>query len=397
MSLTTPTTKDINDTIIAGLQASLSQTIPLLPKSFLRVLAAVLAGVFVLIYKYAGFSFLQLFVRTASFSETTVNGVVINPLIEWGRLVGVGDPAPATAAQLLIDITVTNQVGSLPAGTALLSSSNGVTYLTAATVLLDAATKQVTIFAAADQAGGNGSGTQGNLADASIVSFANPLPNVLRDTVVDSTVVTGADAESEDAYRQRIIDRFQLRPQGGALLDYVIWGTEPAGILNIYPYTGAVPGEVDLYVESATEPDGIPTPAQLTEVYDATQLDSAGLATRRPVGAGVNAFAITRIGFDVTVSGLLVDNTALVQSQIQTAVEEFYLDAEPFIDGVSATPRRDRITLAALGGMVQDIVDANSGIVAGTTMELTAGGGNLNIYNLGIGEKAKLTGSVAFV
>nr|MCH9737100.1 hypothetical protein [Actinomycetes bacterium] len=61
MSLTTPTTKEISDNIIAQLEASFSQTIPLLQKAFFRVLSTVLAGVFILLYKYGGFMFLQMF------------------------------------------------------------------------------------------------------------------------------------------------------------------------------------------------------------------------------------------------------------------------------------------------------------------------------------------------
>ena len=98
MSLSTPTTKEISDNIIAQLEASLNQAIPLLPKSFLRVLSKVLAGVFILLYKYVGFMFLQIFVDAASASATEVNGKTVVPLTAWGRLIGVGDPVSATSA-----------------------------------------------------------------------------------------------------------------------------------------------------------------------------------------------------------------------------------------------------------------------------------------------------------
>ena len=119
MPLQTPTTKQINDNIIAQLEASLNQTIPLLPKAFLRVLAKVLAGVFILLYKYGGWNSLQQFVETASFAETEINGRTLNPLLTWGRQVGVGDPAAATQAELIVDIVVENQTGFLPSGSQL--------------------------------------------------------------------------------------------------------------------------------------------------------------------------------------------------------------------------------------------------------------------------------------
>ena len=398
MSLTTPTTKEISDNIIAQLEASLNQTIPLLPKSFLRVLAKVLAGVFILLYKYGGFMFLQIFVQTASANETIVNGKSIIPLTEWGRLIGVGDPVAATQAELLIDITVENQVGSLPSGTQLVSALNGVTYITIGAVLLDAAIVQANIRAVSDQSGGGGAGAIGNLDPGAIVSFANPLANVARDTVVDSQVVTGANAEATEVYRQRIIDRFQKRPQGGAYVDYEIWGEEVAGVINVYPYTSDNPGQVDVWVEANTDtdPDGIPTTAQLEAVLDSINLDENGLASRRPANALANTFAITRVGFDCTVTGLTVDNLATVQANIQTAITEFFLDAEPFIDGLTIPPRFDRITRSALIGLVEDIVSAANGTFTTVQFVQTTLGGSLELYVLQQGEKAKLATAVVF-
>lgn len=399
MSLTTPITKEISDNIIAQLETSLNQTIPLLPKSFLRVLAKVLAGVFILLYKYGGFMFLQIFVQTASSKETIVNGKSLVPLTEWGRLIGVGDPVAATQAELLIDITVENQVGSLLSGTQLVNVDNGVTYITIGTVLLNAATVQATIRAVSDQSGGGGAGAIGNLDPGAIVSFANPLANVARDTVVDSQVVTGANGESTEVYRQRVIDRFQKRPQGGAYVDYEIWGEETAGIVNIYPYTSDNPGQVDVYVEANTDtdPDGIPTTAQLEAVLDSINLDQNGLASRRPANALANTFAITRVGFDCTVLGLVVDNLATVQADINTAITEFFLEAEPFIDGLTIPPRQDRITSSALTGLVEDIVTAANGTFTNVTFTLTGSSSILSVYVLQQGEKAKLATPVVFI
>jgi hypothetical protein len=399
MSLQTPTTASIRASIIAGLEATLNQTIPLLPKSFNRVLAKVLSGVFILLYKYCGFIFLQMFVATASIKNTTINGILIKPLVFWGRLIGIGDPVAATQAELLIDVTVENQVGSLPSGSQLINSDNGVTYITIGSVLLDAAVVQATIRAVSDQVDGGGAGAIGNLEPADVVSFANPLPNVARDAVVDSQIVTGADAESTAAYRQRVIDRFQARPQGGAYADYRIWGEEVAGIINIYPYTGD-PGQVDVYSEatvaSSGSADGIPTQAQLDAVFDAIELDDNGLASNRPAGAFVNSLPITRSGFDTVISGLVVDNPAQVQTDIENALIQYYLAAEPFVDGLTIPPRKDRITQSALTGLVEDIVTAANGIFTDVTFDVTTVGGSLELYVLQPGEKAKSV-TVSFI
>lgn len=398
MSLTTPTTKEIADNIIAQLEASLGQAIPILPKSFLRVLSKVLAGVFILLYKYGGFMFQQIFVQTASIATTTINGKEISPLTAWGRLIGVGDRVAATSAELIVDIIVENQTGTLPSGTQLVNADNGVTYLTIGAVSLNAPIVQATIRAASDQSGGNGSGAIGNLDPGAVVSFANPLANVSRNASVVSQITTGADAESVEAYRQRIIDRFQKRPQGGAYADYEQWGEEVSGILNVYPYTSDCPGQVDVFVEATVESsgsaDGIPTAAQLQAVLDSIFLDLNGLNTRRPANALVNSFAINRTGFDVVVSGLVVDNLAQVQTDIATALGEYFLDREPFIVGLTVPPRTDRVTSSAVGGVVDDIVSAAGGLFVDATV--TQSTLPVVTFSLGIGEKAKAS-SVTFI
>jgi len=166
MALTTPTTQEINDNLIAQLESTLAQTIPLLPKSFLRVLAKVLAAVFITLWKYAGFIFLQIFIATASDSSTDINGQAVNPLTNWGRLILDRDRTAAVQAELLIDIIVENQIGNLLSGSQLVGATNGVTYITLSTIPLDAPTKQVTVRAVSDQAGGNGAG----------IPFAKALP-----------------------------------------------------------------------------------------------------------------------------------------------------------------------------------------------------------------------------
>ena len=391
MALNTPTTQEISDIIINQISASISQTIPLLPLGFTRVLAKVLAGVYILLFKYIGWSFLQQFVRTASFQETTILGQTLTPLVEWGRLIGLGDPDPSTPAELVVDITVETQTGTIQAGTQLTSNVNGVTYLLLSSVDLDAATVQGTIRASTDIDGDTDTGSSGNLNVSDIVSFVNPIDNVARDAAVASISVTGADAETETAYRQRVIDRFQALPQGGAGIDYVIWGTEVSGIINIYPYKGT-PGYVDVYAEANTDidPDGIPTAGQLTDVETAITYDEDGLQTRKPVNVFLNVYAITRKGYTVTITGLVVDNPGTVQANVTSAVEDYFLSRESFIDGVTGLPRQDYIKLSNVVSIVDDFVSAAGGSFTSVAVIVTIGGVPVPIQDqLTLGEKAK--------
>lgn len=397
MTQATPTTQALADTIVAQLESAYGQTTPLLQKAFTRVLGKVLAGVHVLLYRYVGFIAMQMFVEHASKKETVINGRVVRPLVEWGRLIGVGDPLPATRAELSVTVTVRTQTGNLPAGSQLLYPGTGVLYLTTASVALNAPTVTVTVRASSDQAGGGGEGTLGNLSAGAVLSFANPLPNVGPTAVVAAQTVTGADAEKEDAYRARILRRFQSKPQGGAYADYQQWAEEEPGIVHAYPYTGA-PGEVDVYVEatsaSSGSADGIPTNAQLVAVAARLEQTESGLASRRPANAAVNVKPITRRTFDVTITGLDAPDLARAQTDISAAADEYLRSREPYIEGLSTPPRLDRITLSALSGVVDDAVTANGGFAASVTLKNA--GAPLTVYELVEGEKAKL-GTITFV
>lgn len=382
MSVSIPTTQELSDDIVAAIQASISQSVPFLPKTFTRVLAKVLAGALVLLYKYAGFVLLQMFVAHATDKETTVLGRVVQPLVEWGLLIGVGKPLAATRAEATVTVTVTNQTGQLDGGAQLVRTETQVIYQVVAPVLLNAPTVTATIRAASDPSGGGGAGTFGNLVAGDTLSFANPLPNVATDVTVLAPTVQGADAETPDAYRKRVVERFQARPQGGAYADYRSWGMI-AGVVSIYPYASNTPGWVDVYVETATNSDGIPTTPQLEAVYNALLYDEAGNATRKPVNAYVRTLPITRQAFDLYVSNLTPDSQDL-RDEIKAGVDEYLRSREPFIEGLSVLPRADRITQAAVSGIVDDIVNAAGATV--TTVQINPG----PAWTLGHGQKAKL-------
>ena len=361
MSLNTPTTEELYQNIIAQLEASLAQSIPFIPNSFLRVLARVLAGVFITLYKYGGFIFLQMFVSTASFSSTVINGRTVTPLIEKGREVGVGDPAPAVRAELDVTVTVLNS-GTLNAGTPLVGLSNGVEYVTVTAYSLSTPSGTVNVRAVSDPAGGNGAGEVGNLQAGDEINFSSPNAVTASNAVVLTQTKTGADGETEQAYRQRILQKQQARPQGGAKADYRDWATQPSGILQAYPFT-ANNGQVDVYIESATEADGVPTQAQLDEAADNMEL-------YRPANDLVNTLPIFRTPWTATVVGLLsVPGTeSATESAISSAVEEYFLSRVNFISGVDIPPQKNVINRSAVIGAVEDAATASGASFSGVTI-----------------------------
>lgn len=395
MSLPTPSTAAVADNILSQLESSLGQTIPLLPKAFLRVLARVLAAVFVLLWKYAGANFLNTFVRTASAEPTEVNGRVVRPLVEWGTQVGEGEPTAATQAELTLVATVhtAGSADDLAAGTQFLHAPTGIVYLSRAVVAVPATpgTYEIVVVASGGPNNTDGSGVVGNLTEGSELSFARPHPRCANIVVVDSVDVPGTDAEPVEDYRARVMNRWQRPPQGGAYADYWKWATEPASIVDAFPYAG-LPGEVDVYVEAETtegNPDGIPTEGQIAEAEAAIFATVEGLASRRPVTALVNVLSIARTGFNVEVGGLTPD-TAENRDAIEAGVDAHLRSLAPFIVGLSVLPRRDRVAQIAVAGVVQEIAEARGCTVSEVTLK--EGVDELPGRNLGKGEKAKLGG-----
>lgn len=387
------TIKEISSSIIAQLESTLNQRIPLLQKSFMRAHSQATAAIFVMLEHYSTFMLKQWFVSTCSSDDIRVLGVSINPLNFWGSLIGLDGRKPGQRAEHSISVVVEQLGGTLDAGTQLQSSQNGFTYITTQAYVLSTNPIVINVKAADDPTFNNGVGTNGNLTNGAELSFVNPLAQVGKIATVTGQLVTGANPETAEAYRKRVQTAFRRRKQGGAYIDYKVWGEEVDGISNVYPYTGA-PMEVDVYAEATPEssgnPDGIPTPTQLQQVKDSIELDQNGKASRRPAGVFVNVYPITRTGFRIVVAGLIVDNPAQVQEQIQDGIEDFFLDAEPFITGLSVPPRKDSISKIAVEGVVNDIVRANNGSFIGASIYLYQSGATVDpSYQLGTGEKAK--------
>lgn len=388
-----PTTKEIAENIQAAVSAKINQTIPQVFKGFVPVLSFALGGLLVGLYKFASYIFLQLFVATAGFEKITVNGRKINPLIFWGRLIGVGDPDPAVNAEIEVEITVENQSGNLSAGEVqIVGSLNGVTYLLQADVPLDAPVKSGRFLAVADPLGGGGAGRIGNLSPGDLASFATPYSNVSQDVIVTALAVSGVDGESEESYRIRVTERFAGRPQGGAGLDYVYWSQEVPNVTNVYPYTGA-PGEVDVYSEveaTLINPDGIPTPSDLAAIKAAIENDIGGLALNRPVSSFVNSLPISRRGFDVDITDLTGENLADLKIALADALAVFLLGREPYVDGVTSLPRKQDIVRDDIRGIVNDYASASNGSFSAVTIKYADTGVAFPVYTLSAGEKAKL-------
>ncbi len=362
------TIKEIYDIIINQLETEYNFKIPLLSKAFSRVVATIFAGVWKVNYNFANWIFLQLFVSTASFKEFTVYGKKIVPLIEWGRLLGLGDPEEATLSRYTADVTVLVQGGNLNSGTQFYSSLTGLNYFTETSYDLDSSTIEIQLVCSE-------AGLAGNLDVGSELTSIDPIGEIDKTIVITARTVDGVDAETEAEYRSKVENGFSQRPQGGSLVDYRVWGSIPSGVYQIYVFTGSPPTYVLIYVAGDPDiyPNRVPTSSLLLAVGESIDFDTSNgypLANRRPPGAIIdpvgdksytNIFPISNRVFSVEIISLDVDDPADVESRINEGIENYILSREMYNEGLSVPPQKNRVEKSAIVSIVAPIVTGAGG------------------------------------
>ena len=391
MAFENKTIEQVNNLIISGIEAELNTKFRLLPKSFIRVLAKVLSAVFITLYKQQAWIFLQMFVDTASFDEVEILGRKIRPLVMWGNLVGIGEPEGATQWQGKIKVEVASVNTYLDQGTQFVDPATGLIYITTQTVLLKNPFEEIAVKCAE-------SGIAGNIEVDDELNVASPYFNIGKKAVVCEVTDKAVDEESESSYRSRVKSRWQVQPQGGALVDYRKWASDVSGVLQTYIYKDddSAAG-VLIYVVSDDE-SRIATPGMLKEVGEACSYDPVTGEGRKPVtavldpgndGSYGNVRACSISSFTVYVDDFEGNEIDSFKSSCKTNFGSYFLEREPFVRGLSVDNNRvDRISAVNLTSIANDIAEGVNGYFG--KIRLEKNGEIITDYTLGKGELAKL-------
>jgi len=387
--------EEIKNLIINGIQQKFNNKIKILPKSFIKIFAVVLAGIFIILYKQIGWLFLQVFPTTAYWHEITVLGRKIRPLVEWGKLIGVGEPKRGSQWQGKIKIDVTKINSVLSNGAQLKNDITGKIYLINENKTLENEIETVDVICSE-------SGTAGNLEPGDVLNFVNPLGNVKKKTEVESVLKIAVDDETETEYRYKVVNRWRMQPQGGALADYRIWGTEVNGVLGIYPYKDvSTPSGVFVFVSGIPLmfPRRIPSAALLIAVgKSCTYNPQTGQATRKPLTAIIdplgnetylNVKPVSIIVFDVYVYGLKGIPTMDFSLSVKIPIMEYFFSREPFNRGLSDdNNRKDLVTRNNILSVVDQVAISLKAEFDDVDMQES---GNITpSYGLGMGELCEL-------
>lgn len=240
----------------------------LLRRSVLGVLARVQAGSVHLLYGYIDWVIKQVFASTAEAEYLELQAS------EYGISRKSASYAVGNVGFIGIDGSV------IAAGTRLQRSDGAIFDMTAEVIAVAPGTTTVAVRAIS-------AGESGNTNSGVTLTLTSPIAGVASvATVAVGGIGSGADAESDESLRARVLTRKRQPPHGGASFDYEVWAKEVAGVTRAFVYGRYLgPGTVGVAILADDAEDG---PIPDSELVDTVQ---DYIEARRPVTADVTVFA----------------------------------------------------------------------------------------------------------
>ena len=306
MPFNRPTLTELNDRISSDFQSRITGASTLLRRSVLKVFARVLAGAFHLMYGFLEFISKQLF---ASSSDQDYLDRIAS---EYGIVRVAATKASGTG-------TVTGTDGTVIPSGSTLQNSDGVEYVTTADATIASSTATLS-FEASD------AGADGNDDPAVVLTFINPIIGVSSNCTVGSSGITGgADIESDEALRERVLVRKRQPPHGGSENDYVSWAKEVPGVTRAwcFPSYSGVGTVAVAFVRDDEDPITPNAAERLTvEEYIIEHVDpgtgfTVGIPVTAEPGFSVIALSANAVSFNIDI----YPNTAAVQAVVEDELE----------------------------------------------------------------------------
>jgi uncharacterized phage protein gp47/JayE len=311
MPWTTPSLRTVREMVRNDVTAALSGAV-LVANSVLRVMSDAMAGLAHLVLRYIDWLSLQLLPDTAEQEWLDRHGDI------W-LVNSDGSTGRKSATFAVGTVTATGLEGYvIPAGTQL--TTLGVNYETTADTTIGAGPTPVPVRALT-------AGAIGNQDEGTTIDFMAPIAGIdAQATVV--TLAGGADTESDDQLRARILFRIRNPPMGGDQNDYVAWALSIPGVTRAWaaPEMGIGTMTVRFMMDelrATNTPPGMPTPDDVQAVHDY-------MDTVRPVTVK-DFFVETPIPFyyTITISNLSED-TPDVRARILQSIQDMeYLKSKP--------------------------------------------------------------------
>lgn len=296
MPFSRPDLATLIDRISSDINSRLPGADARLRRAVLNILARAEAGATHGLYGHQAWIARQIIVDTAESDY----------LERWASVWGLSRKAPVAATG---SITLAGTDGyTAPAGS-VLTRSDGAEFTLDADAAIASGTATASVTASTP-------GTAGDSAAGTTLTFASPIAGIQAEATVGSGGITGgADTETDDELRTRLVERIQNPPQGGASEDYVTWALAVSGVTRAWCFPQEIgAGTVTVRFVTDDAPGGIiPDAATVQAVQD--YIDG-----QRPVTATVYAVAPVAAPIDFTIK--LTPNTQAVQDAVTTELKD---------------------------------------------------------------------------
>lgn len=236
---------------------------------------------------------------------------------------GIAGRKPASAAVGAVTFTVAALLGEtvkIPIGT-LVRRSDGELFRTTELGSSELAGDTVGVAVQAVEAGADG-----NTEEGIALELVDPIEGIDGSLVVDDGGLTGgADQETEDALRERVLARRRNPPMGGSKHDYIAWALSVPAVTRAWciPNWNVPNGVLVMFVCDDNPATILPSGQKVQEVRDYIEDE-----TRMPVGAALEVRAPTPLYVDHTVR-LTPDNDTVRTSVIEALQEVYATRGEP--------------------------------------------------------------------
>jgi uncharacterized phage protein gp47/JayE len=301
MPWSTPSLRTVREMVRNDVTAALYGAV-LVGNSVLRVMSDAMAGLAHLVLRYIDWLALQLLPDTAEQEWLDRHGDIwlVNADGTTGRKSATYAEGTATATGLEGYI--------IPTATPM--SALGVNYETTAETILGTGPTNMPLHAL-------DAGSIGNLNPGDTVSFSVPIAGVDSEAIIVG-MTGGADTETDDQLRARILFRIRNPPMGGDQADYIIWATSIPGVTRAWAACEIGPGTMTVRFmmdDLRADNHGLPTPDDVIMVSDY-------ISTVRPVTVA-DCFVMAPILFfyDITISQLS-DDTPEVRARIEQSIKD---------------------------------------------------------------------------
>lgn len=357
-----PTLTDLRNQVAQDIAASLPASDPLLRFSNLAITGVAQANLANLHYGYLDWIALQANPFTAT--DEALEG--------WAALKRVYRK-PASAATGTVTFSGVNGT-AIPAGSRVVRG-DGMTGLTLADGVVAGGVVAVNVRMDADPSGV--SGAVGNAAPGASMTLSQAIAGVQSGGVIGVAFTGGADVESSDELRNRMLIAYQREPQGGSIVDYVEWALSVPGVTRAWCLpnaagVGTVSVHVMLDVSNAAY-DGFPQGGNGVAAGEPRAAPATGdqltvanvILPLQPVTALVYVMAPTAHPVDFSISGIPVAR--------RTAATEAIADVF-FRDGSAAG---GSIPIAYVWSAIASVSGVSDFVIASPSIDISHAAGTL--------------------